>query len=121
MQRHPANSGADKYYDLFDDWELIEASFLKQYGIRLRQDDEDMSWAEFCSLLSGLMHDTPLGVIVGIRSEHDPKIIAKFTKEQKRIRQEWLYRQAGECRKKGKPSEIWLAFQQAAKAAYSVK
>lgn len=32
-----------------------------------------MSWGEFCSLLSGLMPDTPLGQIVGIRSEKDPK------------------------------------------------
>lgn len=67
------------------------------------------------------MHDTPLGIIVGIRSERDPKVIAKFSKEQKRIRQEWLYRQAGERKKDGKMSGIWMAFQQAAKAAYSVK
>jgi hypothetical protein len=87
MERiHPADREA--YYDLFDDWNLIEASFLKQYGIRLRNDD-DMSYQEFCSLLSGIMPDTPLGQIVAIRSEKDSKKIKNFTKEQKRIWREW--------------------------------
>ena len=87
MERiHPADREAD--YDLFDDWNLIEASFLKQYGIRLRNDD-DMSYQEFCSLLSGIMPDTPLGQIVAIRSEKDSKKIKNFTKEQKRIWREW--------------------------------
>ena len=48
----------------------IEASFLKQYGIRLREDD-NMSYSEFCSLLSNIMPDTPLGQIVSIRAEKD--------------------------------------------------
>ena len=79
----------ETYYDLFDDWNLIEASFLKQYGIRLRTED-DMSYAEFCSLLSGIMPDTPLGQVVSIRAEKDMKVINNFTKEQKRIRNDWL-------------------------------
>ena len=49
-----------------------------------------MSWGEFCSLLSGLMPDTPLGQIVGIRSEKDPKKIKNFTKEQRKIRNDWI-------------------------------
>ena len=51
-----------------------------------------MSWGEFCSLLSGLMQDTPLGQIVGIRSEKDPKKIKNFTKEQRKIRNDWIIR-----------------------------
>ena len=86
-KQHPQNSEA--YYDIFDDWNLIEASFLKQYGIRLRTED-DMSYAEFCSLLSGIMPDTPLGQVVSIRAEKDMKVINNFTKEQKRIRNDWL-------------------------------
>ena len=70
-KQHPQNSEA--YYDIFDDWNLIEASFLKQYGIRLRTED-DMSYAEFCSLLSGIMPDTPLGQVVSIRAEKDMKV-----------------------------------------------
>lgn len=71
-----------------DDWNLIEASFAKQYNIRLRHDN-DMPWSEFCSLLSGIMPDTPLGQIVSIRSEKDKKIIKNFNANQKRIYNEW--------------------------------
>lgn len=35
------------------------------------------------------MHDTPLGQIVSIRSEVDPEILKHFTKEQRRIWEEW--------------------------------
>lgn len=51
-----------------------------------------MSWSEFCTLLSGLLPDTPLGKIVSIRAEKDPKILANFTKEQKQIRNDWQRR-----------------------------
>lgn len=116
---HPQSSSGESYYDLFDDWNLIEASFLKQYGIRLRQDD-DMSWSEFCSLLAGIMSDTPLGQIVSIRAEKDPKVIKNFTKEQKRIRSEWLLRAAK--KRKANPEKnrkYWQGFQQWAKATFS--
>lgn len=72
-----------------EDWELIEASFLKQYGIRLRTED-DMSYSEFCSLLSGIMPDTPLGRIVSIRAETDREVISRFSDSQKKIRNEWI-------------------------------
>lgn len=76
------------YYDLIDDYELIEASFAQQYGIRLRR-ETDMSWDEFCTLLSGISGDTPLGNVVQIRSEKDMKKIRNFTPEQKQIRNAW--------------------------------
>lgn len=79
---------ADNYYDIYDDYPLIEASFLEQYGIRLRETD-DMTWDEFCTYLSGLNEKTALGKIVAIRSEKDPKIIKEMTEDQKRIRREW--------------------------------
>lgn len=81
----------NKWYDLFEDWELIEASFLTQYGIRLRFVD-DMSWNEFCTLLSGIMTKTPLGQIVSIRAEEDKDILNNFTEEQHKIRNEWRNR-----------------------------
>ena len=40
----------NQWYDLFEDWELIEASFTAQYGIRLRN-ETNMTWDEFCTLL----------------------------------------------------------------------
>lgn len=116
-RQHPQIS--ESYYDLFDDWELLESSFLKQYGIRIRQDD-DMSWSEFCSLLSGLMADTPLGQVVAIRAEKDMKVIKKFSKEQKRIFDQWKLGRAKE-RKKDKKAymDYWLKVQQEFKEAFS--
>lgn len=35
------------------------------------------------------MPDTPLGGIVAIRAEKDPKVIKSFTPDQKRIHREW--------------------------------
>lgn len=87
LRRHPDEA----YYNLFDDWNLIESSFAQQYGIRLRLEDE-MTWDEFSNLLSGLGSETPLGKIVGIRSEKDQKIISEWPPEIRRIRNEWLSR-----------------------------
>jgi len=54
------SSNSECWYDLFDDWKLIEASITKQYGIRIRKDIGTMDWAELSGLISGLMGDTPL-------------------------------------------------------------
>ena len=83
--RHSSND--DVWYDLYEDYPLIEASFLEQYGIRLSE--TDMSWREFSNLLACLSADTALGRIVSIRSENDPEILKNFTKGQKDIRNEW--------------------------------
>ncbi|WP_254639365.1 Gp15 family bacteriophage protein [Cohnella sp. GbtcB17] len=72
---------------------MIEASLAKQYGIRIRQ-HSDMPWAEFCTLVAGLMPDTPLGSVVSIRSETDPKAIKAFNTDQRRIYNEWRNRRA---------------------------
>ena len=47
-----------------------------------------MKWDEFCALLSGLSADSPLGRIVRIRAENDPKMLEKFTPHQRKIRSE---------------------------------
>ena len=65
----------------------------KQYGIRIRQ-HTDMPWDEFCTLVGGLMSDTPLGQIVAIRSETDQKIIKSFNPQQRKIKQDWENKQA---------------------------
>ena len=80
-------SSNEVWYDLIDDYSLIEASFLEQYGIRLNE--TDMSWREFSDLLACLSADTALGRIVAIRSEDDAEILKNFTKGQKEIREEW--------------------------------
>ena len=53
---------------------------------------ESVSWDEFKALLSGIAPETPLGRIVAIRSETDKNIIKNFSKDQKRIYDEWRSR-----------------------------
>lgn len=53
-----------------------------------------MKWDEFKALVSGLSAETPLGRIVSIRAENDKDAIKRFTKEQKRIRNEWREKSA---------------------------
>lgn len=88
----------EAYFDIFEDWGLIESSFSMQYGIRLRNED-NMSWDEFCTLLCGLNEDTPLGRVVAIRSEQDIKIIERFTPGQRRIRDSYLLKRQTELQK----------------------
>lgn len=93
--RKKARESSDPYYDLFEDWDLIVASFLTQYGLRIRTKEfESVTWDEFRSLLSGIAPDTPLGRMVAIRSETDKNVIKNFTSSQKRIHDEWRNRKA---------------------------
>ena len=93
MRKPPSDfsSTGENWYDLWEDWDLVEASLAKQYSLRIR-DKSDMPWDEFCALVGGLMPDTPLGQIVSIRAEKDPAVIKSFTPDQKRIRDEWMRR-----------------------------
>ena len=74
-----------------DDYDLIEASFLSQYGIRLKT--TELQFDEFLNLTSCLMPESPLGQIVAIRSETDAEIISNFTEAQSQIRNDWLNRE----------------------------
>lgn len=76
-----------------EDWELIEASFASQYGIRIKK-NKDMQWEEFTTLLSGLLPETPLGQVVSIRSETDKKIIKGYNSSQKKIYRDWQTKKA---------------------------
>ena len=68
---------------------------LSEYGIRIYSHDfKKMKWGEFAALLSGLSADSPLGRVVAVRCEDDPKIIERFTPQQRRIRAEWRQRTA---------------------------
>lgn len=94
MRDFSGKSSPDEgWYDLYEDWGLIEASLAKQYGIRIRQHG-DMPWEEFCTLVGGLMPDTPLGSIVSIRAEQDPNTIKGYNADQRRIYNDWRKRQA---------------------------
>ena len=69
---------------------MIEASFLSQYGIRLKT--AELHFDEFLNLTSCLMGDTPLGQIVSIRSETDIEIIKNFNEQQRKIYYDWKNR-----------------------------
>lgn len=71
------------------DWDLIVASFLQQYGIRLNYEYDTISYVEFNQLLSGINGDTPLGYTVQIRAETDNKRIREMTNHEKEIRRKW--------------------------------
>ena len=59
-----------------------------------------MKWKEFAQLLKGLSGETPIGRIVAVRSETDPEVLKRFSKDQRRIRNEWLRRKAKKMPKK---------------------
>lgn len=50
---------------------------------------EDISFAEFISLLPGLSSKTALGRVVAIRSEKDRKRLLKMDSQSLEIRREW--------------------------------
>lgn len=94
------------------------ASFAQQYGIRLYQ--EDIEYPEYCNLVNGLSPDTPLGSIISIRAEKDPKVIKEFSIDQRRIRSQWLAKITAQ-----KPADRQLdevkAMQQMFKSAFGKK
>lgn len=65
-----------------------------------------MSWAEFCTLLAGIMPKTPLGQVVSIRSEEDKDMLKNFTPEQHHIRDEWRNRQIDDMTDEEKQNTI---------------
>ena len=86
---------------MFDDWDLIVSSFLSQYGLRVRTKEfETVSWDEFKALIAGLSPETALGRVVAIRSETDKDIIKHYTKDQRRIYDDWRNREVKEMDEK---------------------
>jgi hypothetical protein len=91
-----ASVRSPRWYDFYDDWDLIESSIAQQYGIRLRSEIERISWSEVSMLISGLLPDTPLGRVIQIRSENDKEQLKHFTPEMKKIRNDWRNRLASD-------------------------
>lgn len=87
MRKSPGRKVNNDWYDMEEDWELIESSFVTQYGIRLTQ--TDMDWKEFTTLLHSLMGETPLGQVVSIRMEEDKERLEHFTPAEHSIRNAW--------------------------------
>ena len=53
-----------------------------------------MQWGEFCTLLTGLNGDTPLGHVDDVRSTTEKERIKNMSASDKRIRDEWQARQS---------------------------
>ena len=79
---------SDALYDAEFDAILLEQSIATQYGI-LPQNQGELPYPEWSKLVSGLMDNTPLGKVVSVRGETDPKIISRMSPWQKKIRAEW--------------------------------
>lgn len=77
-----------------------------------------MTWAEFSTLLAGIMPKTPLGEVVSIRSEENKDILKNFTPEQHRIRNEWRSRQVESMSEEEKESKV-KELQEICKKAFS--
>ena len=75
-------------YDVGFDAVLIEQSIATQYGI-LPGAQGELPYPEWSKLVGGLMDDTPLGRVVSVRGERDPKVISGMNAWQKSIRSDW--------------------------------
>ena len=93
-RRVPVRRKEPSWYDFYDDWDLIESSIAQQYGIRLRNEIQTISWSEVRMLIAGLLPDTPLGKIIQIRPENNKEQLKHFTPEMHKIRNEWRNRLA---------------------------
>ena len=93
-RRVPVQSKGPNWYDFYDDWDLIESSIAQQYGIRLRNEINTISWSEVRMLISGLLPDTPLGKVIQIRSENNKETLKHYTPEMHKIRNDWRNRMA---------------------------
>lgn len=93
-RRAPVQTKGQSWYDFYDDWDLIESSIAQQYGIRIRNEINTISWSEIKMLVSGLLPETPLGKIIQIRSENNKEQLKHFTPEMRKIRNDWRNRMA---------------------------
>ena len=91
-RRVPVRKKGPNWYDFYDDWDLIESSIAQQYGIRLRNEINTISWSEVRMLISGLLPETPLGKVIQIRSENNKDVLKTFTPEMHKIRNDWRNR-----------------------------
>ena len=93
-RRVPVQKKGPNWYDFYDDWDLIESSIAQQYGIRIRNEIDTISWSEVKMLISGLLADTPLGRVIQIRSEDNKETLKNFPPEMHKIRNDWRNRMA---------------------------
>lgn len=85
------NSNPITYFDVDEDWNMIVADFADIYSTRLFEtNNDDMEYAEFISLVYGLLakEKSTLGNIVRIRSTPSTEY-SQLSKAEKEIWLEW--------------------------------
>ncbi len=75
-------------YDFEFDEDLIEKSITSQYGI-LPYAQSCLPYKDWAALVEGLMPESLLGRVVGIRAEQDREMIEQMGPQQLKIRREW--------------------------------
>jgi len=55
----------------------------------LPSEQDELKYTDWAKLVSGLMHDTPLGHIVEIRTQKDKNVLKQYGAYEKRIRSDW--------------------------------
>lgn len=75
-------------YDIEFDAELIEKSITAQYGI-LPYAQSCLPYKDWAALVAGLMPESLLGRVIGIRAEQDKSVIEQMSSHQLKIRREW--------------------------------
>ncbi len=79
------------YYDLEEDWDIIDCDFRRVHRVSLRDAiiDENSTWPLFTSQLQSLGSESLLYYYVSIRSERDPVKIRKFNSAERKIYLDW--------------------------------
>lgn len=76
----------EKSFDFEIDADAIYASFVKEYGIRLK--DTEMHWYEFRTLFGHLADDTPIGKLIQIRMMKESDVPKEKREELQKIKEE---------------------------------
>ena len=85
-QGKKSKDSTQKVFDFQVDSNAIYASFLKEYGIRLT--NEEMHWYEFRTLFSNLSSDTPIGKLIQIRTTDEKDISQEKRAEFRKLKEE---------------------------------
>lgn len=77
---------SEKSFDFEIDADAIYASFVKEYGIRLK--DTEMHWYEFRTLFGNLSDDTPIGKLIRLRTMKEEDVPKDKLTEFRKLKEE---------------------------------
>ena len=87
----------DIYYDLYEDYNIIDCDFRRVHKITLEEalKDENSNMSLFSAQLQSLGQESLLYHYINIRSEKDPVKIRKFNSTEKKIYLDWKKKHSG--------------------------